>query len=181
MSWIDDHMARARATLTAKVRALPTLVRILDAIGQQVQEVEDVLLDLQLVLDPEEATGAQLDRLGKLVGERRAGLTDEVYRRFVLAAARLIVAQGTVNEVVELLALLTDGDDVTYTSAYPAGYWISYVVPTALGAGLRARIKARLVEATPAGVSVDLVEGEGNLFRLDSSTMDGPDGMGRLY
>lgn len=180
MSWIDDHVARARATLTAKVRALPVAGRILDALAWQVQEVEDVLLDLQMALDPDTATGAQLDRLGKLVGERRQALDDATYRKFILAAAQLLIAKGTVNEVTRLLSTLT-GATVRYTTGYPAGYWLAYSVPVALPTSLRARIKARVLEGTPAGVEVQVAELETPGFLLDESTMDGPDGMGILY
>lgn len=174
-------MARARATLTSKVRRLPTVVRLLDAITSEVQLTEDTHLDLQLVLDPAQATGVQLDRLGKLVGERRRGLTDEVYRRFVLAASQLLVAQGTVNEVTRLVRTLTAGSEVTYSPGFPAGYMVHYLVPVALSSALRERIKARVIEGTPAGVEAQLVEGEETLFIFDESTFDGPDGLGYMY
>lgn len=180
MSYIDDHISQALSRLTSRVRTMPTAVALVEAHAQQVQDAEDALLDLQMALDPSQATGAQLDRLGKLFGEPRLTLPDGLYRRFVQAAGVLVTTQGTINEVLRILSTLT-GATVRYTTGYPAGYWLTYSVPVALPASLRARIKARVLEGTPAGVEVQVAELETPGFVLDESTMDGPDGMGILY
>lgn len=157
MIYIPDHVARGLANILSQFRNAGRLRAFAEAILEEVQEAEDALADLAVALTVDGANGAQLDLMGALLGERRDALDDLWYRRFIRARAQIRRCQGTPEEVTAIAATITQGP-VTYSPAYPAGYRLNVAPSPALTDVLRARLKARILEATPAGVGVDITE-----------------------
>lgn len=176
MAWIDNHVARARSYIVSQFADSPVINGLVAAIAQEVQLAEDVLLDLTLGTRIDGAYGAQLDLLGALFGERRDGLNDATYRGFIEARLMIRLSSGTPDQVAEIAARLL-GVPVEYKPAYPAGYRLAYTLMAPIDAGLRTRILARIVEATPAGVGVELVEDLGGIpFTFDEDGLGFDDG-----
>jgi hypothetical protein len=157
MNYIADHVAQGLENIVSQFANSARLRVLAAAILEESQIAEDTLQDLLYGLRLDAAEGAQLDLLGTLFGEARDTLPDILYRRFIAARLMIRLSQGTPDEVAEIAARLV-GVPVEYRPAYPAGYRLQYTLPVALTAALRARILARIVEATPAGVGVELVE-----------------------
>lgn len=157
MNYIADHVARGLANIVSQFASAERLRALATAILEESQIAEDAMQDLLYGLRLDAATGAQLDLLGKLFGEARDTLPDIVYRRFIAARLMIRLSQGTPDEVAGIAARLI-GVPVEYKPAYPAGYRLAYTVPVALTTVLRDRILARIIEATPVGVGVELVE-----------------------
>lgn len=187
-TYIDDHRARAIGLLGAKVRGVLYVTDLVGAVADETQGAEDAAYDLALASSVEGAYGDQLDRIGALVGERRDGLSDQVYRRFVAGASQIRFSEGTGPQLIELCATLTGSPDVRLYSLGGANLLIDYVVPIATPDDLRPRIKARMLRATAAGVDLALIESVGLaraddelVFLFDESPgFDGP-GMGVYY
>lgn len=157
MNYIPDYVARALGNIVSQFALATKLRALVSAIAEEIQLAEDTLQDLLYGLRLDAATDAQLDLLGRLFGEARDGLPDVLYRRFIEARLMIRLSQGTPDQVAMICARLV-GAHVEYRPAYPAGYRLQYTIPAALDTTLRQRILARIVEATPAGVGVELVE-----------------------
>lgn len=157
IGYIPDHVARGLDFIVSQFAGSTKLRALAAAILEEVQIAEDTLQDLIYGLRLDGATGAQLDLLGALFGERRDGLIDATYRRFIEARLMIRLSQGTPDQVAMIAARLV-GVPVEYRPAYPAGYRLQYTLSAPLDTDLRARILSRIVEATPAGVGVELVE-----------------------
>ena len=155
--YIADHAARAWAYVVSQFQDSPNIRAFVYAFGDEIQRAEDTLQDLIYGLRLDAATGAQLDLLGTLFGEARDGLPDVIYRRFIEARLMIRLSQGTPDQVAMICARFVSAP-VEYRPAYPAGYRLQYTLPVALDTTLRQRILARIIEATPAGVGVELVE-----------------------
>lgn len=118
------------------------------------------------------ASGWLLDRWGEVVGERREGLLDDDYRRFIKAAVILNKCFASVEELLGLWGALmgTDTGDakVEYTEMYPHGAsFVAY--RKALLPEKVARRAARMMRrARPLGVEIRLVEAvDGRYFGFD--------------
>lgn len=96
---------------------------LVDAIGGEVQELEDAIGDIfdQHFIDA--AVGAQLDGLGEIVDEQRSGQTDDDFRVSIKAKAFIIRSQGTPEELISLVrALAGDSVSVAFEELFPATF-----------------------------------------------------------
>jgi hypothetical protein len=76
--------------------------------------------------DLDKIKGVLLDRLGKLLNEDRQANTDEVYRLFLKLRTMLNTADGTVNNIIEIIKLIYSSREVKIAPDYPAGLLIEY-------------------------------------------------------
>lgn len=105
---ITDHVDRALARLITQFRNSVSHRGLLASYVAEVQEAENALFDILVQSSIADATGAQLDGLGQILGERRNGRSDEVYRQAVAARFFLNKSSGTVEEILHLFRLITD-------------------------------------------------------------------------
>lgn len=94
---------------------------------RQTQLLVDAAYDVLVKRWIDNATGAQLDAIGRLVGEGRKGREDELYRLFIRARIRINRSAGKVTDVLEVLAIISPGTSVRYHESYPAGIVIVYL------------------------------------------------------
>lgn len=122
MEHITDHVAQALSRLAQQYRGKPRLAGMVAVLGKQVQEIEDMLFS---ILDEtvDLAVGAQLDVLGRIVGEERLGDGDDDYRLRIKAGILLNVSSGAPEELLAIFRLLTSGlpgATVQIEEQYPA-------------------------------------------------------------
>jgi len=155
----------------ARVQAL------LDALRAEVDALraDAAALALQETLDG--AEGTHLDRWGRIIGWRRGGLSDAVYRRVLQAVLLARRSEGNVSRIVEAATVLA-GFDAEYSQRWRAAYRLTF--DTSGGAAFDtelAEVLASILAAmAPAGVASTAVEGRG--FRFDTGRLD-TDTMGR--
>lgn len=120
----------------------------------QVQEIEDaaqqVLVD---VVNLDDAVGAQLDVIGRLVGREREGLDDATYRRRLRTQILINKSSGTGPELIEITAQFLDPATVfeyREDDQYPAAFEIE--VTDELDSGLGAQLGLVLRSAKAGGV-----------------------------
>lgn len=78
------------------------------------QEIENALWGVLVERLIDDAVGAQLDGVGRIVGQLRlAGQTDDVYRRFVRARAATSKSSGTIDQLLNITRLVLNDDDVS--------------------------------------------------------------------
>lgn len=172
----DDHDIRTVDALHPLLRSEPML-KLIAAIAPSVQELEDTFWALFAERSLQDAVGDALDQWGELLDEARDGLTDGHYRRVLLVKARVNRSNGTINELVDILAQLVDADEdsVIYMPLYPAGFALEYLRQVQSPASLLARVRRLILDATPAGVGLGyIVEAKAGYFGFD----DDPDAFG---
>lgn len=98
------------------VPILNNISRLLTAICTAgVQPVEDCLRQLLDQRSLDTAIGAQLDIIGKLVGQPRNGLDDDTYRRYCRATVAAHRSHGAVENILNVASLVVFDDAATYT------------------------------------------------------------------
>jgi Protein of unknown function (DUF2612) len=78
------------------------------------QSLENALRQLLLERSIDTAVGAQLDVIGKIVGQYRNGLNDDDYRRYCRARITVNKATGVIEELITVTDLIVYDDDATY-------------------------------------------------------------------
>lgn len=87
----------------------------LAAIVEPIRDLETMFRQLIAMRDVRYAIGVHLDRLGKIVGRPRNGVTDDdVYRRYVAAQIAVNRSSGTVDEILAIAELVVFDDDAEY-------------------------------------------------------------------
>jgi len=71
-----DHVALIRDRLALQYKDSPNLIGVIAALLKDANDLEQVFCDVANVLNVDEATGAQLDLLGELVGQPREFVPD---------------------------------------------------------------------------------------------------------
>lgn len=78
------------------------------------QSLENALMQLLTERSIDTAVGAQLDIIGKIVGQARGGLDDDTYRRYCRARVATNKATGIINELITVTELIVYDDDAYY-------------------------------------------------------------------
>lgn len=159
LAYIPDHEELAWRRLLSQDQTKPRLVALLKAFGTVVQDAEDTLFDVLISRVLDDSTGAVLDRWGAIVGERRDGLGDEDYRRFVKARILVNIGDSTIDELIVIWQIITGpSHHVRYMPMHPAGYHMHVVRRSFMAETVRARVRRMMEQARPAGVTSEMVE-----------------------
>ena len=157
---IPDMASDMVNALPAGLYGQPRLEAFVRALGHGCQMLEDRVHDTALALSLDGAENEHLDLVGKLVGERRDGLADGLYRRFI--AARLLAnrCEGTVDQLLEIVRILTQPEAYAHFIYSPskAGFKLYFQRSAALPDEVVDRVTRLLLSVKPAGRSMLLVE-----------------------
>lgn len=85
---------------------------LLQALMASVQDAEDALQQLYSGRRIDTAIGAQLDIIGKVVGQVRGELDDDDYRRHCRARIATNRSNGTAEDLIRISRLVLDDDEV---------------------------------------------------------------------
>lgn len=145
--------------------------QLVEALATPSQEVEDTLIQLLTERAVDTAIGAQLDLLGKLVGEKRQGAADEDYRRRVRARISANRSEGTVEDII-LVARQTLGDPTKVTvHLQPPAAVVVRILNDAVTDATAAILAALLRDAAAGGVRIILESSStppGTTFKWDT-------------
>lgn len=111
-----DHVELARSRVPAYLRDLPRYGELLDALARPCQLLEDAALAVYAQRALDAAEGAQLDQLGALVKEPRAGLSDVAYRRRIRARIAADNSQGLTEDLIRVARLIVYDPAATITT-----------------------------------------------------------------
>lgn len=181
---IPDHSQRAIDAVLSQWGRSPQILHIIEALVDQVQEIEDAIAALidERLLDT--AAGAQLDQYGALLVQPRGGLDDESYRSVLRVRIAANVAGGIASRILAVMQSLVPSDPpLYYTPLYPAAYALGYALTQPLSDAMRATIVRIALETRPAGVGIsDIVEAPDGLdwFGFDHDDSAAGFGVGRL-
>lgn len=109
-----DHVARGVAKLLGRFHQSEKLKGLLSTWLQQGQVVEDFIWLVLDSLSIESDVDIVLDRIGKIVGRGRNGLTNELYRYALRAQIRINRAHGRIEDLLDVMRLTAHDDAVTF-------------------------------------------------------------------
>ena len=123
MTKIEDHAAIVVPLVLSQYQRASRLLGLIRSGCAQADDVEEALYEIREGLKLDSAVGAQLDLLGKLYKESRAGRSDTDYRDAIRIRASLSV-NGTPDEIINFLRFSLGATDAVYAPEYPAGFVI---------------------------------------------------------
>lgn len=100
------------------------------------------------------AEAAQLDEIGRIVGEfpRPIGITDAEYRVLILIRIELNASKGEPETLIKAIKKITGGD-VSIIESFPAA-----VIASTTGQDLTIGVSRLIDQMAPAGVALSLVQ-----------------------
>lgn len=170
---IDNHAQRAVWELPAYLQGEDRLTAFISVLVERLQTLEYFIRNTEpyLLLDYERANGVWLDLIGSHLGVPRMARDDAYYKRVLAAYAKVVHPRRRTTEglLAGLVAIIGDAADITYSPAYPNGFFLEI-------AGLAADDQLtwdtlRLVDlATPATYRAQTVVSPDNpLLAVDST------------
>lgn len=170
MAYIPNHKERAQADMLSQDRSKPRFLASVLGQAELAQWLEDIVFDLLLSNNVDDATGDLLDRWGRFVAEPRGGLEDEAYRGFVRARIAANLSGGTIGELLRILASVTAPSVVANVELYPAAFALTVNRADPLDDGLRERVRLFMRDLKAGGVGLTMIETTNIAFTYD----DGP-------
>lgn len=145
-----EHVDEGLAYLIEQFKTRPVIEGILKSYLSLCQTVEDALWAIIEARDLDVATGINLDTLGDIVGEKRLGRNDTVYRAAIRLRIRVNRSQGRAEDIIDV-ARLASGGVFKYYEYFPKGFAVEiYNLPTP-------DVVGRMLYATkPAGTAAQL-------------------------
>jgi hypothetical protein len=126
---IPDLADQSVALFIDQFREKPRLEAWSRSFLKECQLLEDVFWDILQKRDIDQASGAQLDVLGKIVGQPRVGATDAVYRLHLRARIRINISNGETVDVIAVAQLLLQTAVFAYLEFYPASFVVDVLDP----------------------------------------------------
>jgi hypothetical protein len=168
LTYIGDHRARAVEDLFHFDRRFaPRMKAFVEAMAGGAQDLEDAAFDLLLSTGIDDATGALLDRLGRIVGEARGGLDDGAYRGFIRIRVRANLALGSRDELIDICRDATGADSVRLFDLFPAAFGLIAYRQEPMSERLRARVRALMRDIKPGGIGMTLMDSTQSTFTFD--------------
>lgn len=138
---ITDHLERIRLLEIDQFRGRPNTVAFLDAVAAEVQAIEDMLFDVILNRFLGNATGVQLDVIGRHVGLSRDERDDEEYRSALAVQITLNRAGGEIETIIQAVVFFAQAEHVQVQQQFPAGISVEVEQPVADGPAVAAIVE----------------------------------------
>lgn len=168
---IADYAGEAELRPISQYQGKPRLLAWILSYVNRCQELENAAWDVILKRMIDNAEAAQLDTIGKIVGQLRNRQTDGTYRIYITARIRVNRSLGHADDAIDVLRLI-EAALFTYTEFYPGVAIVEYLTsPTA-----DPRILSDIAQqAVSAGVRLFLIttEDEDDAFLLGDDTIGG--------
>ncbi len=116
------HVSQGLKRLLVQFQGQPNFAGQLRSFLLQVQELEQVFFDLRVQRYVDNAVGAQLDGIGRVVGETRKGKNDTDYRTAIKGRILSNRANSRVEEIHALFGRLLPGFTFTWASGTVASF-----------------------------------------------------------
>lgn len=132
---INDHAARAIGRLIHELKDSVSHQGVLNALGTQVQELEDAFQPLLALLVIDTSSNVQLDLIGAILGAPREGRDDTRYKLRLKAQIIINQSSGTLQEIHDVLSLAIPGSnpdvqDIGEAAALASMYGVLIADPT---------------------------------------------------
>lgn len=173
---ITDHADQAEARLPEQYKGQPNIVASVRLDGDRAQTLEDIFYDMLVNGSILNQHDSLLDQTGDVVVQPREGLSDDDYKVRIFAKIAENVSKATAEELIRIYKVLMQADRVYFNPVYPAGFSITAIGGTPLGAV--AEIKTALTASRMAGVSIEFFA---SVDSVSFSFSDDPDPNGQGF
>jgi len=95
------------------------VVALLTAYLQSLEDTKESLITYANSNNIDDATGVLLDVIGEIVGEKRLGKSDLSYRKAIKNKVVINTSEGTPNQLLEILELLTNNTKMVMYEHFP--------------------------------------------------------------
>jgi hypothetical protein len=121
MTKYTGHVDRATSRLIMQFRDKPRIVAFVAAIANEVQQLENAAWDVLLLraLDNPLTSGAQLDMIGRVVGQAREGNSDAAYIPLLRARIKTNRSDGRTETLIAITLLLLGLSTALFLREYP--------------------------------------------------------------
>jgi hypothetical protein len=119
------HALAAINHLAFQFRDRPNIVALIDLLASEVDNLETALTQLQTIMQIRASSGAQLDLLGRVIGEPRQGFDDAAYQLHLLARVWLNRGSGTGEDLLKMFGLLLPGYALALREYPPASFLLA--------------------------------------------------------
>lgn len=166
-----EHVAQGLSRLLTQFHDSPNLKEIARSYLNQIQEIEIVVFSLMAERYVDTAIGAQLDGVGRVVGEPRAGRTNTDYRVAIKGRITRNAADSKIEDLIALFVLLLPGYTFEVADGPgPAAFRLTVVeaLPAPPAAPSPDVLASQLLEAKGAGIRATMLFSEAD--RADTFT-----------
>lgn len=151
MSARDDYEERAPQRLTEQFRGKARIAAFAASISAEAQALELAVLTVLVADALSGAAGVELDVLGQMVGEARAGRADDTYRAWIGARINANRSDGLEEDLIGVVrAVVPAGVQIRIEPEYPAALTIHAIGPVDVETGVA--LGKILQEAKSGGV-----------------------------
>lgn len=130
LSPVTDHVERGLENLIDQFKGRPRMESWVASYLKEVQALSDAAWEVLISRLIDDAVDAQLDVLGKIVGEPRNERDDDTYRLFISARVRINRSLGLSLDILEVLAIIASGTPKLVLEYYPAALLIEFLEET---------------------------------------------------
>jgi hypothetical protein len=132
--------------------------KVLQVATSTFDELDTVFADLKVILNIANSSGKQLDLIGHIIVEGRNGRNDADYRSALTLKIFKNTSRAFVEDIVEILTIVTNATKVVYSDNPPAAYTIY-----TNGETLPTNIKTTIDRLSAAGVAVLIYASDGQV------------------
>lgn len=133
----------------------PRLSGFVDVFGERTNDLIDTSILTCAALDLDTAEGVHLDRIGAILQLPRYGYADARYRVLLQIQAQFVLSSTTTTPVIlQIVALFSGHDPLSYADAYPMGYRVGVELDDPTDAALLMQI---LDNATAAAYGAQVI------------------------
>lgn len=117
---IEQHAKEMHDRLIYVFRNKTNITALIDAVGKELQEIEEMIFEFYRQERLDEAVGSWLDIIGEIVNIKRNGRSDDEYRKAIKLKILINICKGTPEEVIEIYRQVTGSTSVNLFEYFPA-------------------------------------------------------------
>ena len=149
---LQNYSENALKRLLWQYRDSENLKALVEGLVEQLGITQQDAYDYANLFNIDYAYGSILDYVGKLVGVRRQGETDDEFRDKILLQIIFNNSEGTPNKILEGLALATNATKVELWEHFPAG-----IVLYSDGDRIPKNLVSAIRNSAPATVNINFI------------------------
>ena len=163
-----DLLAEALDRIVEQLKNKPNYAALVSAYTAQSSALQAALLQILDDTSIDNSEGAQLDGLGRIVGEARNGRDDPAYRTALKVRIRVNLSEGTLEEIVAIIVLAIGGGTVEITEYQPAAFIARVLTPIDPDVVSPSQVGELVRQARGAGIGSGTVFHVANPFQYDT-------------
>jgi len=169
IDYVNDWKTRLRSRIYWQFRNATKALAELDADAVQFQQLEDATQSLLTLISIPDSVGAQLDAIGRLVGQPRSGVDDATYRLYLSTRIVANRSEGTPESLYRVFSALLGAVLLIYIPGGNKSFVLRVRTPiTSIQAVVARTFLNQAEEAGARGILEWQQAADAALFRFDT-------------